>query len=61
MTSQVQRARPARAVALAPDPEQAFGCLVNGQNFSFPDPNPIDLPLGSVVEWDMNHAAVHPM
>ncbi|KAL4422772.1 hypothetical protein ABPG75_008969 [Micractinium tetrahymenae] len=27
-----------------------FGCLVNDKNFSFPDPDPLQLPLGSVVE-----------
>ena len=38
---------------------QPYGCLVNGQPFSFPDAAPIELPLGSVVEWTFNHVAVH--
>ncbi|KAI7841496.1 hypothetical protein COHA_004889 [Chlorella ohadii] len=40
---------------------QPYGCLVNGQSLSFPDPAPIDLPLGKVVEWSVNHVAVHPL
>ena len=31
--------------------DQVYGCLVNNQNFSYPDPNPVMMPLGSVVEW----------
>ncbi len=31
------------------------------QSLSFPDPAPIDLPLGKVVEWSVNHVAVHPL
>ena len=40
---------------------QPYGCLVNGQPFSFPDAAPIELPLGSVVEWEVNRLAVHPL
>ena len=31
------------------------------QSLTFPDPAPIDLPLGKVVEWSVNHVAVHPL
>lgn len=30
---------------------QNWGCTVNGQNFSYPDPNPLVIPLGSVVSY----------
>lgn len=33
---------------------QPYSCMVNGQNFVFPDPAPIDLPLGSAVEWNVS-------
>jgi hypothetical protein len=26
-------------------------CGVNGQSFMFPDPNPLVMPLGRIVEW----------
>lgn len=32
-----------------------------GANFTYPDPDPIDLPLGSVVEWGFNHQQFHPV
>ncbi|KAI7843970.1 hypothetical protein COHA_002508 [Chlorella ohadii] len=38
-----------------------FGCLFNGENFTFPDPNPIELPLGSVVEFASAKMHAHPL
>ena len=29
-----------------------FGCLLNGKNFSYPDPKPLTMELGTVVEYD---------
>ena len=29
-------------------------CQVNGENFTFPDPNPLVMPLGKIVEWTYN-------
>ena len=41
---------------------QSYGCLVNDQNFSYPDPAPLKLPLGKVVEWPaFLYAAEHPL
>ncbi|GAB4816408.1 hypothetical protein N2152v2_003454 [Parachlorella kessleri] len=40
---------------------QGFGCLVNGKNFSLPDPQPVELPLGKVVHWDFQNALFHPL
>ncbi|GAB4816399.1 hypothetical protein N2152v2_003445 [Parachlorella kessleri] len=40
--------------------EQGFGCLVNGKNFSLPDPAPVDLPIGKVVHVQFDGINVHP-
>ena len=41
--------------------DQVYGCLVNGHNFSFPDPAPATMPLGSVVEWQFALIMEHPL
>lgn len=42
--------------------ELPYGCLVNSQNFTFPDPKPISHLLGKVVEWPaFENANEHPL
>lgn len=40
------------------DSTQHWGCLINGKNFSYPDPEPFDLPLGSIIHWPWVHTRV---
>lgn len=35
-------------------------CTVNGQLFSFPDPSPLVLPMGEIVQWTTNNGRSHP-
>ena len=41
--------------------DQVYGCLVDGRNFTFPDPAPALMPLGSVVEWQFALIMEHPL
>jgi FtsP/CotA-like multicopper oxidase with cupredoxin domain len=36
-------------------------CGVNGQSFMFPDPNPLVMPLGRIVEWGFRNLRGHPL
>lgn len=38
-----------------------MNCAVNGQIFSFPDPAPLVMPLGEIVQWSFNAPRFHPM
>jgi hypothetical protein len=38
-----------------------YACEVNNQSFSFPDPNPLTMRLGTVQQWDFNDAYFHPL
>ncbi len=41
---------------------QTYGCLVNNKNFSYPDPDPLKMPLGKIVEWgSFLYASGHPL
>ncbi|KAI8476535.1 MAG: hypothetical protein J3K34DRAFT_516425 [Monoraphidium minutum] len=40
---------------------RGFSCEVNGQQFIFPDPAPLVLPLGKVAQWSFNDAYHHPL
>lgn len=41
---------PARPAPLRPQVSKTpFGCQVNGKNFSYPDPEPLVIPVGKVV------------
>ncbi|KAI8476534.1 MAG: hypothetical protein J3K34DRAFT_463838 [Monoraphidium minutum] len=40
---------------------RGFSCEVNGQQFTFPDPAPLVLPLGKVAQWSFNDAYFHPL
>ena len=37
------------------------GCTINGQNFTYPDPFPLLLPLGSITEWWVYGLPSHPL
>lgn len=52
--------------ALLFDPNATFvisypGCTIGPENFSYPDPNPLVMPLGKVVEWQIQALSFHPM
>jgi hypothetical protein len=36
-------------------------CTVNGELFSFPDPNPLVLEMGEIVQWTTDNARSHPL
>lgn len=40
---------------------EKVSCTVDGEAFAFPDPEPLLMPLGSVVEWQYWNITVHPM
>jgi FtsP/CotA-like multicopper oxidase with cupredoxin domain len=35
--------------------------MVNDQLFKFPDPNPLVMELGEIVQWTTDNAHSHPM
>lgn len=44
------------------DVAQNYGCTINGQNFTYPDNNPVIMKLGNIVEWNKYGALnFHPM
>lgn len=36
------------------------GCRINNESFIFPDPNPLVMRLGKIVEWSYNDVRWHP-
>ena len=36
------------------------GCLVGGKSFEYPEPYPLQMPLGKVVEWRLTDLEFHP-
>jgi hypothetical protein len=36
-------------------------CTVNGELFAFPDPNPLVMEMGEVVQWTTDNAHSHPL
>jgi hypothetical protein len=36
-------------------------CTVNNELFSFPDPNPLVMEMGEVVQWTTDNARSHPL
>ena len=37
------------------------GCTIGGDKFSFPDPSPLQAPIGSIVEWSWFMLWAHPL
>lgn len=42
-------------------PGTGAGCYVDGKPFAYPEPDPIQLPLGYVVHWNFGRLSQHPM
>lgn len=36
------------------------GCLIGGKQFSYPEPYPLQMPMGKVVEWRIEDLTFHP-
>ncbi len=42
-------------------PSQKYGCKINDDPFTFPDPDPLVMQLGTVTEWVFSNLFFHPL
>jgi hypothetical protein len=54
-------ARPAPLTPPPAAPPQEYGCQINDAPFTYPDPDPLVMRLGTVTEWVFDALAFHPL